>query len=139
MALLRKAAFGTLIVALGAIAYLIGEHGIVWYQTLRRTYTLRGAVIKQSADARNESPIENVKVSVDDGVAVAGAESDFSGYFVLPLRRGIQPGDPITLHFRHPDYEPVDQKETAGDLLDVVRMRPIHGEVEADLDLATLT
>ncbi len=91
---------------------------------------LRGAVVKQDADARRQSPITDVEVSVADGFTVPPVKSDFSGYFKLTLPRRILPGHPITLRFRHPDYEPVDLKETVSDKLYVVHMVSIHPDAD---------
>jgi len=87
---------------------------------------LRGAVIKQDEDPRRQSPIADVEVSVDSGVTVAPVKSDFSGYFKLTMPRRILPGRPITLRFRHPDYRPLDLKESVSDKIYVVHMIPVH-------------
>jgi hypothetical protein len=88
--------------------------------------SLRGAVLKQDADSRRQSPIADVEVSVDDGLAVPPTKSDFSGYFKLTLPRRILSGHPITIRFRHPDYEPLDLKETVSDRVYLAHMVPIH-------------
>ena len=101
-----------------------------------RPITLRGAVIKQDYDPRKQSPIANVEVSSPDGLVVHDAKSDFSGSFRLTLRPDVKMGQPIRLAFRHPDFQPLDLKETLNDKLYVVRMMPLHGEVEAQLNEA---
>jgi len=88
--------------------------------------SLRGAVLKQDADSRRQSPIADVEVSVDDGLTVPPTKSDFSGYFKLTLPRRILSGHPITLRFRHPDYEPLDLKEAVNDRVYLAHMAPIH-------------
>ena len=45
-------------------------------------------------------------------------------------------GQPITLTFRHPDFKPFDLKEVVSDELYVVRMLPLHSEVEAEINKA---
>jgi hypothetical protein len=97
---------------------------------------LTGSVIKQDADTRKESPIADVEIIALDGSSVRQAESDFSGFFKIALPAGIDPDQSITLRFRHPDYEPVDLNTTAGEKLYVIRMIPIHGEDEAELNKA---
>jgi len=97
---------------------------------------LTGSVIKQNADTRKESPIADVEIIALDGSVVRQAESDFSGFFKIVLPAGIDPDQSITLRFRHPDYEPVDLNTTAGEKLYVIRMIPIHGEDEAELNKA---
>jgi hypothetical protein len=101
-----------------------------------RPITLRGAVIKQDYDPRKQSPIANVEVSSPDGLVVHDAKSDFSGSFRLTLRPDVKMGQPIRLAFRHPDFQPLDLKETLSDKLYVIRMVPLHGEVEAQLNEA---
>ena len=99
---------------------------------------LRGAVIKQNVDTRNQSPIADVEVSADDGLAVVDSKSDFSGAFRISLRPGSHRGQPITLTFRHPDYQPLTVKEVVSDNLYVIRMAPLYGEAEAGLNEATV-
>jgi hypothetical protein len=101
-----------------------------------RPITLRGAVIKQDSDPRKQSPIANVEIVSPDGLIVRNARSDFSGFFRLTLRPDVRPGQPIQLAFRHPDFQPLNVKETLSDELYVVRMTPLHGEVEAQLNEA---
>ena len=95
--------------------------------------TVVGSVIKQNADTRKESPIADVEISTPPGLGVSNARSDFSGYFKIVLPVGIDPGESITLRFRHPDYQPVDLNAIVSDQLYVVPMIPIHGEVESEL------
>ena len=99
---------------------------------------LRGAVVKQNVDTRNQSPIADVEVSADDGLAVLDSKSDFSGAFTLSLPPGSRRGQPITLTFRHPDYQPLTLKEVISDDLCVIRMAPLHGEAEAGINEAAV-
>ena len=101
-----------------------------------RPITLRGAVIKQDSDPRKQSPIANVEIVSPDGSIVRNAQSDFSGSFRLTLRPDVKLGQSIELAFRHPDFQPLNVKETLSDDLFVVRMTPLHGEVEAQLNKA---
>ncbi len=103
-----------------------------------RSIMLRGAVVRQNVDTRNQSPIADVAVSADDGLAALDSKSDFSGAFRLSLRPGSHRGQPITLTFRHPDYQPLTVKEVVSDNLYVIRMAPLHGEAEAGLNEATV-
>jgi hypothetical protein len=80
-----------------------------WVRQLkRRTITITGAVITKNADPRKELPIAGVSVTATDGLFVARATSDASGLFTVTLRRRILRGQPVTLRFRHADYEPLD-------------------------------
>jgi hypothetical protein len=101
-----------------------------------RPIVIRGAVIKQGLDPRNQSPVANVDVSSPDGLAVRDVKSEFSGFFKLTLRSGVPLGKPIRISFRHPDFHPLDLQETPSDKLFVVRMSQLHGEVEAQLNEA---
>ncbi len=92
-----------------------------------------GAVIAQNADTQKESPIADVEISAPSGSGISDAKSDFSGYFKINVPVGTDPDQSITLHFSHPDYRSVDLNATAGGRLYVVRMIPIHGEVESEL------
>jgi hypothetical protein len=93
-----------------------------------RSITLRGAIILSDSDRMNASPVAGVGVTVADDLALNGATSDFSGYFSLPLRPAVVPGQSVTLQFRHPDYRPVDVDVSAGDELFVARLSPAHAE-----------
>jgi hypothetical protein len=91
--------------------------------TLRpRPISLKGAVLLSHTDPMEESPIAGVSVSVSDELAETTATSDFSGYFSLPLRQTVVPGQVVTLQFRHPDYKPLDAEVTAGDELYIARL-----------------
>jgi hypothetical protein len=92
-----------------------------------RSITLRGAVVKQNVDTRNQSPIADVEVRADDGLAALDSKSDFSGAFRLSLPPGSRRGQPITLTFRHPDYQPLTLKEVISDNLYVIRIAQMFG------------
>lgn len=80
-----------------------------WVRHLkRRTITITGAVITKSSDPRKELPIAGVTVTATDGLFAAKAASDSSGFFSVTLRRRILRGQPVTLRFRHEEYEPLD-------------------------------
>ena len=96
--------------------------------------TIVGSVIKQNSDARKQSPITDVEISAPPELAIGNVKSDFSGYFKIYLPPGIEPGESIVLHFRHPDYHPADLNIVVSDQLNVVPMVPIHGEVESSLN-----
>ncbi len=99
-----------------------------------RPYTIQGAIIKHNADTKRESPIADVEISAANGIAAHETKSDFSGLFRLTLLPQVEPGQPIELNFRHPDYLPVKLQATVGDNLYVVEMAPVHGEIEAALN-----
>jgi hypothetical protein len=80
---------------------------------------------------KDQSPIANVVVSAENGLAGSDSSSNFSGGFGLRLRPGVKRGQTITLTFRHPDFQPFDLREAVSDKLYIVRMLPLHSEVEA--------
>ena len=132
----RIAIWSAVIIGLGG--FLAATRVAVRLYGRHRSITLRGAVVKQNLDTRNQSPIADVEVSAGDGLAVLDSKSDFSGAFTLSLRPGSRRGQPITLTFRHPDYEPLTVKEVISDNLYVIRMAPLHQETEAGLNAATV-
>jgi hypothetical protein len=98
--------------------------------SIRRSIPIEGAVIRLDPDTRKELPIADVSVTASDGVVSATTESDASGYFKVDLERQVWSGQPIVVHFQHPDYEPFDLNLQAGrllidDSLHVVAMTPV--------------
>jgi hypothetical protein len=121
----RKAILWTVAVALiSSLAIILGLPIFRRYQN--RPVVLRGAIIKQDDDPIKQSPIMDVEVSEADGLATTSTKSNFTGYFALPLVRGIGSNDSITLRFLHPDYVPVDLTAPVGNKLIVVHLVPIH-------------
>jgi hypothetical protein len=101
---------------------------------IHRPILLVGAVIKQDSDTKSQSPIADVHVSAENGLATSDSSSNFSGAFGLRLRPEVKRGQTITLTFRHPNFKPFDLKEVVSDKLYVVRMLPLHSEVEANIN-----
>jgi hypothetical protein len=93
--------------------------------TEERSIDLKGAVIRQDADTRKELPIADVQVTAIAGLVSGNSRSDSSGLFSLSLTKGIKPGQPLTLKFRHPEYQPLDWDDVAADKLYLARMVPI--------------
>ena len=92
---------------------------------LRNPLTIMGAVTIKDSDSRKELPIANVEITVANGAAEAPVKSDASGFFVLKLKKWIRKGRPVTLQFRHPNYQPLDLPEFADSKLYVAQMVPI--------------
>ncbi len=103
------------------------------------SFILTGSVIKQNADTRKESPIADVEISATNGSFAIRTKSDFTGLFKIIWPPRVDPGPSLTLQFKHPDNHPVDLKTAAGEKLYVVRMIPLHGEVEAELNEAEIS
>jgi hypothetical protein len=123
------------------IALIVGFCGVlpaalimIRQRRMHRPIILWGAVIKQDSDPKNQSPIANVNVSAENGLAANDSSSNFSGAFGLRLRPGVERGQTITLTFRHPDFKPFDLKEVVSDKLYVIRMLPLHSELEAEIN-----
>jgi hypothetical protein len=94
---------------------------------------LKGAVIRQDADARKQLPIAGVEITEANSLA-AGTKSDSSGFFSLTLRPLLRRGRPITLKFRHPDYQPLDLNEFVGDKIYVVHLVPVARRTPSESD-----
>ncbi len=126
----KKPAWVLVILATLGVALAIGLIAVlVRYE---KPVSLRGAVIKQDADPRKQSPLTDVdvEVRVGDGEPLVSAKSDFSGYFKLTLPRTIKRGRAITLEFRHAEYVPLDMKEVVGDQLYIAHLQPMQHLIE---------
>jgi len=89
---------------------------------------LLGAVIRQDSDPRKQVPIADVEITAANDLAASDCTSDSSGFFRLPLRAGIPPGQLVTLLLRHPEYDTQVVNTAAGNKIYVVRMVPIPSE-----------
>jgi hypothetical protein len=113
---LLTACMMTLLITGGAVAF------VRWQA--QRPVSLQGAVVVRDGDPRKELPIAEVQIFTSDQPPVTG-KSDSSGFFRLTLARGVRRGRPVTLHFRHKDYQPLDLDEFVGDKLYIVRLAPL--------------
>lgn len=123
-----------IVVTLGVALVVVLIAELVDYE---KPVSLRGAVVKQDADPRKQSPLTDVEVNVRVGestAVAATARSDFSGYFRLNLPRSIKRGRAITLEFRHADYVPLEMKEVAGNQLYIAHLQPLQHLVEPPPD-----
>jgi hypothetical protein len=102
------------------------------HRRARIPLTVVGSVIKQDADTRKQSPIEDVEISAPLELGADNVKSDFSGYFKIRLPLDIDPDEHVLLRFRHPDYLPVDLNLALDGQLNVVPMAPIRGEVKSE-------
>ncbi len=131
----RKGAICALVIVALAAA-LVATRMVLRKRHLPRPIALIGSVLKADNDPRRQSPIADVEISSPDGLLVRDVKSDFSGAFRVTFLPGVKWGQPIHLAFRHPDFHPLDVEELLSDKLDVVRMIPLHDEVEAKLNSA---
>jgi hypothetical protein len=99
----------------------------------QKPIVIKGAIIREDADPRKELPIADVDITEANGLA-SGAKSDSSGFFSLALRPLLRRGRPITLQFRHPDYQALTLNEFIGDKIYIVRLVPISRKTRSDSD-----
>jgi hypothetical protein len=93
-----------------------------------RSINLRGVVIVKEPDPMEQSPIGGASVAVEDDLALATATTTFSGYFSLPLRPTVVPGQLVTVQVRHPKYQPIEVRLPAGDQLYVIGLAPMPND-----------
>ena len=126
----RKIAISAIVIAglAGALAaVLVAIHRA-------QPITIKGAVLSQDPDPQKQLPIADVEITGTDGSTASRAESDSSGFFSLTLRRGLRRRQPLTLHFRHPGYQPLDLNEFVSDQIYLARMVPISHETHVQSD-----
>ena len=104
--------------------------------TEAQSIPIEGAVIRRDTDANKELPIAGVAITASDGVRTATTESDAAGYFNLVLQKTVLSDRPVTVSFRHSDYEPLDLTVQTGRLaipkqLYVAAMVPIPAKSAA--------
>lgn len=108
----RKILVWTIIgVVASAVAIALAVRMHRWREESMR---IRGAVIRRDSDSRRELPISDVAVTASDGATSATTQSTASGYFNLPFRGGVWPGQTVILSFSHPDYETLNIKLQPG-------------------------
>jgi hypothetical protein len=113
-------------------AIVVGIAAVLAAIFLRRPteqLVLTGVVLRDDADPSKQQPITNVEISAADGLSVGTVKSDVAGLFRITLLPKVVLGQPITLQFRNPGYEPLDLNLKAGDQICVARMLPTNHEV----------
>jgi hypothetical protein len=113
-----------------AVAIVLVLAGILSQRLRRKPLTITGAVTVQDADARKQLPVAGVKITVTNSFDGAPGKSDSSGFFSLKLRENVRRGQPIVLRFQHPNYQPLEMQEFAGDKLYLAHLVPLS--VRAD-------
>ena len=104
-----------------------------------RPIVIRGAVLSEDADPQKRLPIADVQITGTNGLMVSSCKSDSTGFFSLTLRRGLRRRQPVTLRFRHPDYQSLDLNEFVGDKLYVAQMVPLSRQTHAGSDRPEVT
>jgi hypothetical protein len=107
----------------GSTIILVIVGALLLHWRTERPIILRGAVTVQDTDSRKEQPVADVDVTAD--LASDAATSDSTGLFTLHLRRFVRRGQALTLHFRNPQYHPLDVSDFVGDKLYIVHMFPL--------------
>lgn len=133
----RKRKVGIVLV----VALVIGASAAVWSvrYVKNRTTTLGGAVITANSDPRKQLPVGGVEITATDGISVVRTSSDPTGLFTVALRKRIFRNHPVTLHFRHMDYAPLDMHVLASGKIYIAQMTPIQPEKPLERSLATQT
>jgi hypothetical protein len=129
----RSQAWATVVT--GLVFIMVALAVVIWHKG--QPISLHGAVLVQSSDPHKQLPIDGVEVSTSDDLAPEAASSNSSGLFVLKLRKLIRHGHPITLHFSHPRYHPVDVQDFVGNKLYIVHLVPLTSNATAQSPPAT--
>jgi hypothetical protein len=107
---------------------------LLWVRHVKRqTIRLEGAVITHDSDPRKELPIAGVQITAADGATIIHATSESSGAFTILLHRRLLRGRRVVLlHFRHPDYQPLDLTvQVSGDIT-VAALSPVVRPTRVD-------
>jgi hypothetical protein len=103
---------------------------------------IRGAVLANDPVPARQEPIADVDITVEDAAQLRPVRSDASGFFNIsvPLERRMRSGKLVTLHFRHPNYLPLDLPGVAWDKLCIARMTPVTQTTapSADIKIASV-
>ncbi len=119
----------------GVIAVLLAVTIFVVFRSRgHRPISLLGTVLRQDSDPRKQLPIADVSVTATDGFTAGPMQSNSVGFFNLELRPSIKAGHTVTLHFRHPDYKPLDMTQTVGDGIYIARLIPLPRATPARLN-----
>jgi hypothetical protein len=114
----------TLAVGVGLILGLAGATFATWLVT-NNPDSIRGAVLRRDSDPSKQIPVAFADITVSGGLPVQTVSSDASGYFTIRLKRRITRGLPITIHVHHPDYQPLDLRDTASNKLYIALLEPV--------------
>jgi hypothetical protein len=109
-----------LAVATVALALAGTAYGVV---RMRRIPSLTGVVLREDPSPENQLDVPGAEVRITNDITEGVATTDSAGYFHVKLQ-GVQKGEDITIHVRHPNYQPDDVLAVASDRLYVIRMKP---------------
>jgi hypothetical protein len=108
-----------LAIGLAALVVVLIAHFIGRYPL-----TISGAVVTDAPDPTKELPIADVEVTLTGAFGSHSVHSDASGFFNMAMQPPLPLTQPIMLHFRHPDYLPLDMQEVGGDKLYIAHLTP---------------
>ncbi len=92
-----------------------------------RTITVRGAVVRDSADLNKRIPIAGVKIAALSGDStLATATSDNNGGFSVTIHRVLLNRHGVTLKFSHRDYKPYKIDDPSGSELYIAALAPLR-------------
>jgi hypothetical protein len=96
------------------VGHFLTKHGIY----------VRGAVVAGDPDPAKELPLSDVEVNVVGSPPDEAVHTDDAGYFIIaiPWKRLVRLGLPLTLDFRHADYQSLDLRGVRGDKLYIVHL-----------------
>jgi hypothetical protein len=87
-----------------------------------------GAILREDSDPRKQLPIANAEITVAGNLSTNDAKSDTAGFYHVTLNPGVTPDQMVELKVRHPEYEPLNISQPAGDQIYILRMSPISRE-----------
>jgi hypothetical protein len=121
-------------VAGAATASLVAAWAI---RTVSRGYvkTVTGVVLRQDTNIRNQVPIADAEIEVED----VAAKSAASGLFRLNLRPRLRLGEPVAVTVVHPKYETLQKSIPANNELYVFYLKPIPGAAPVSENEVTVT
>ena len=114
------------IALLAGILILAGVVLLIRWQRMN-PISLQGAVTVSDSDPQKQVPIADVVISAGD-LGEAESKSGSSGLFVVRLSKRIRKGHGIVLHFRHPQYRPLDLNDVVSNKLYVVHLVPVASQ-----------
>jgi hypothetical protein len=97
-------------------------------------HSLTGTVLMANTDPRKQLPVPNVEVTAEAGGTSARTKTDPSGFFRMPWRVPVWPGEQVTLTFRHPDYQPLEMTRSLTNQLYVARVESLASNKEMQAD-----
>jgi hypothetical protein len=98
----------------------------------RHPIVLRGTVLRQDSDPNKQLPIGDVEITASNGVGIGSFKSDPSGFFRITLPKGLRRRQPVTLEFRHKDYETLTLHDFVGDKIYIARMVSVPQQAAAE-------